>query len=51
MASSALLFVIGILPLGLILGIMCLESAIACIQAYVFCILTSSYIKDALYAH
>ena len=51
MASSAILFVVGILPLGLILGIMCLESAIACIQAYVFCILTSSYIKDALYAH
>lgn len=51
MASSVIFFIIGLLPLGLVLGIMCLESAIACIQAYVFSILLSSYIKDALYAH
>nr|YP_008474887.1 ATP synthase F0 subunit 6 [Diddensiella santjacobensis]AGS44132.1 ATP synthase F0 subunit 6 [Diddensiella santjacobensis] len=44
-------FFIGILPLLLLLGIMCLEGAIACIQAYVFTILTCSYIKDSLYGH
>lgn len=51
MSLSIICFIISILPLGLILGIMCLESAIAMIQAYVFSILVCSYIKDALYAH
>lgn len=51
MSSSIICLFLGILPLGLILGIMCLESAIAGIQAYVFSILTCSYIKDALFAH
>lgn len=51
MSSSILFFIIGFLPLGLVLGIMSLEFAIGAIQAYVFSILTCSYIKDALYAH
>lgn len=51
MASSLLSFFLGLLPLIIILAIVCLEFAIAAIQAYVFCILTCSYIKDALYLH
>lgn len=41
----------GILPFILIIGIVILELAIAIIQAYVFTILTASYLKDALYLH
>jgi F-type H+-transporting ATPase subunit a len=51
MSSSVLFFIIGFLPLFLVVGIMGLEIAISIIQAYVFCVLTSSYIKDALYIH
>jgi len=51
MKSSILFTIIGILPLTIILAIVGLETAISCIQAYVFIVLTSSYIKDALYGH
>lgn len=51
MSSSFILFFVGIIPLSIILGIEMLEFAIAAIQAYVFCILTCSYIKDGVYLH
>lgn len=51
MAINYITFIFGIIPLLGIFAIVCLEFAIACIQAYVFCILTSSYIKDAVYLH
>lgn len=51
MSSGAIFFVLGFLPLALVLGIMCLECAIALIQAYVFCILACSYTKEAIYLH
>ena len=51
MSSSIILFFIGFIPLAVVLGIVALEFAIAAIQAYVFCILTCSYIKDAVYLH
>lgn len=51
MASSIILFFVGFLPLLLVLGIMTLETAIAGIQAYVFCILLCNYVKDAIYLH
>ncbi|KAF7846076.1 hypothetical protein BT93_L5320 [Corymbia citriodora subsp. variegata] len=51
MAASPLMFVIGIIPLVLLVGITGLELAIAFIQAYVFAILTCSYIKDSLDLH
>lgn len=51
MASSLILFFVGFLPLLLVLGIMTLETAIGCIQAYVFCILLCNYVKDAIYLH
>jgi F-type H+-transporting ATPase subunit a len=40
-----------ILPILGILAIISLELVIGIIQAYVWCILTSSYLKDALYIH
>ena len=51
MAASPLMFVIGIIPLVLLVAITGLELAIAFIQAYVFAILTCSYIKDSLDLH
>ena len=51
MSSSIVLFFVGFIPLGIVLAIEGLEFAIAGIQAYVFCILTCSYIKDAVYLH
>lgn len=51
MSSSIILFFIGFIPLTIVLGIVGLEFAIAAIQAYVFCVLTCSYIKDAVYLH
>jgi F-type H+-transporting ATPase subunit a len=51
MSSSIILFIFGFAPLIIFLGIVGLEFAIAGIQAYVFCVLTCSYIKDAIYLH
>lgn len=51
MSTGIIFFIIGFLPLGLVLGIMSLECAIAMIQDYVFSILACSYIKEAIYLH
>jgi F-type H+-transporting ATPase subunit a len=51
MSISLINTFIGIVPITIVLGITMLETAICWIQAYVFAILTSSYIKDALYSH
>lgn len=51
MSISIITLIISALPIALIIGIMCLEVAISIIQAYVFCVLTCSYIKEALYIH
>lgn len=51
MASNILFFILGFIPLTVVFGIMSLEFGIAAIQAYVFCILACSYIKEALYIH
>lgn len=51
MSVSIIFFIIGFIPLIGILAIVALEYGIAMIQAYVFCILTSSYLKDGLYLH
>ena len=42
---------IGLIPLGFIIAFSGLELGIAFIQAQVFVVLTSSYIKDALDLH
>lgn len=51
MSSGFLLFFLGIVPLMFIIAFSGLELGIAFIQAQVFVVLTSSYIKDALDLH
>lgn len=51
MASGLIFFVIGLLPLMFIIAFCGLELGIAFIQAQVFVVLTSSYIKDSLDLH
>jgi F-type H+-transporting ATPase subunit a len=51
MTSGILFFFIGLLPLAFIIAFSGLELGIAFIQAQVFVVLTSSYIKDSLDLH
>lgn len=51
MSSSILGFVSGFVPLVGVIAIVGLEFAISMIQAYVFTILLSGYIKDSVYLH
>jgi hypothetical protein len=44
-------FLVGLLPLAFIIAFSGLEIAISLIQAQVFVVLTSSYIKDSLELH
>lgn len=50
-ASSALVAVLTLIPFTMFLAIMTLELAVSFIQAYVFAILTCSYVKDAIELH
>lgn len=49
--SSVLVFFLTLIPFGLFLGIVLLEIGVSVIQAYVFALLTCSYIKGAIYLH
>jgi F-type H+-transporting ATPase subunit a len=51
MNSSLLYFFVGLIPLGFIIAFSGLELGIAFIQAQVFVVLTSGYIKDSLDLH
>ena len=51
MSSGILFFFLGLLPLSFIIAFSGLEISIAFIQAQVFVVLTSSYIKDGLDLH
>jgi F-type H+-transporting ATPase subunit a len=51
MTSGIVFFVLGLIPLSFIIAFSGLELAIAVIQAQVFVVLTSSYIKDGLDLH
>jgi len=51
MTTGYLFFIIGLLPLLFIIAFCGLEIAISLIQAQVFVVLTSSYIKDGLDLH
>lgn len=51
MNSGPIYFILGLLPLALIIAFTGLEFAIAVIQAQVFVILSCSYIKDGLELH
>ena len=50
-SSSLIIALLTLLPFALFLAIMGLEIAVSFIQAYVFTILTCSYIKDAIELH
>jgi F-type H+-transporting ATPase subunit a len=49
--SSILFSVLTLIPFAVFVGIIGLEIAVSFIQAYVFVLLTASYIKDAEYLH
>ena len=51
MGSSIIGFISGFIPMVGVIAIVILEFAISMIQAYVFCILFSGYLKDAIYLH
>lgn len=51
MTSGFILFFLGLIPLSFIIAFSGLELGIAFIQAQVFVVLSSSYIKDALDLH
>ena len=51
MTSGVIFFILGLIPLTFIIAFSGLELAIAVIQAQVFVVLTSSYIKDGLDLH
>nr|UEX92780.1 ATP synthase protein 6 [Ophiocordyceps lanpingensis] len=51
MSSSIIFFIVGLIPLLFIVAFSGLEMMIALIQAQVFVVLTSSYIKDGLDLH
>lgn len=51
MSTSIFGFIGGFIPMIGVIAIVILEFAISMIQAYVFCILFSSYVKDALDLH
>ena len=51
MSSGFVFFLLGLIPLSFIVAFSGLELAIAVIQAQVFVVLTSSYIKDGLDLH
>src|SRR5688572_6922663 len=51
MTSGVLFFILGLIPLAFIIAFSGLELGIAFIQAQVFVVLTSGYIKDGLDLH
>nr|YP_009918635.1 Atp6 [Metschnikowia hamakuensis]YP_009918647.1 Atp6 [Metschnikowia hamakuensis]QMJ95650.1 Atp6 [Metschnikowia hamakuensis]QMJ95662.1 Atp6 [Metschnikowia hamakuensis] len=51
MSSSFTGFVSGFMPLAGVMAMTMLEFAMAMMQAYVFCMLFSGYLKDAIYLH
>lgn len=51
MASGFIFFVVGLIPLTFIMGFSTLEMGICFIQAQVFSVLSSSYIKDGIILH
>lgn len=49
--STIILFIITLLPFSIFIGLCGLELAVSIIQTYVFCLLVSSYLKDAIDLH
>ena len=50
-SSGLFIFVLTLIPFGIFIALIGLEIAVSFIQSYVFCILTCSYIKDAIELH
>ena len=50
-SSTLIVFILTLVPFAIFLAIMGLELAVSVIQAYVFTILTCSYIRDAIELH
>lgn len=51
LSSSLLIFILTLVPFLLFLAILFLELAVSLIQAYVFSLLTCTYIRGAIYLH
>lgn len=51
LTSGILLFFVTLLPIAIFIALVGLEIAVSVIQAYVFTILTCSYLKDAIELH
>nr|WMV85424.1 ATPase subunit 6 [Dendrobium huoshanense] len=49
--SGAITAIITLIPFSIFIALIGLEIAVSFIQAYVFCILTASYLKDAIDLH
>jgi len=49
--STSLLFIVHPLPVLVVFVLVGLELAVACIQAFVFALLTSIYISDSINLH
>jgi F-type H+-transporting ATPase subunit a len=43
--------VFGVVPIAAMVGFTALELLVACVQAYIFAILTCVYLNDALHMH
>jgi len=50
-SSSLIIAILTLIPFSLFIALIGLELAVSFIQAYVFSILTCSYIKDAIELH
>jgi len=50
-ASGLIMSIVTLIPFTIFIALIGLELAVSVIQAYVFCILTCSYIKDAVFLH
>jgi len=51
MAAGGLLSVASVIPFGVVFALVFLEVGVACLQAYVFTILTCIYLNDAIHLH
>jgi F-type H+-transporting ATPase subunit a len=51
MTSGVFMFIVAVIPMTIFLALVGLEIAVSMIQAYVFVVLTSTYMKDAIDLH
>lgn len=49
--TSVIVAIVTIVPFAIFVGVIGLEIAVSFIQSYVFCVLTCSYLKDAIELH